>query len=159
MSFENWFGKSKVTTPEGAPLLVFHGTRNYFSEFRTPAWFTPRYDLADICFSAELGEKTPDSKVIPVYLSFQNPFYTDDWGVTEGRAYEKEWVDSILAQGYDSIIFDLDEDGDREIEYIALKPEQIMMANHALAPDSQFKNVDAMRCTDDVRPKSSKLRP
>ena len=121
--FKQWFDASKVVDSNGNPLVVYHGTKGSFTHFNTPAWFSDKQDMADK-FSAEWGtDQTLDSKskVIAVYLSIQNPFLTDDWEVTEKKAYNPEWVSSMKLKGYDGVIFQTED----ETEYIVFDPEQI----------------------------------
>jgi hypothetical protein len=135
--FDTWFSGSKVTNPNGSPLVAFHGTQAAFQNFETPAWFTPSEFHADN-FSADWGdqgERTPESRVIPVYLAFKNPLYTNDWGMTEPSNIV-EWLADLKGRGYDSVIFSCE----GEVELIALDASQILPASHPLAPDGEFKN-------------------
>lgn len=75
--FRSWFNKSKVVDDNGAPLVMYHGTNAEFSAFDS-SWagrtddgyygqgfyFTPDRDEA----------KEYGARVMPVYLSLQNPF-------------------------------------------------------------------------------------
>lgn len=49
-NFYKWFGDSKVVDEQGRPLVVYHGTKEKFTEFRkSPGniWFTPTRDYAE----------------------------------------------------------------------------------------------------------------
>lgn len=118
-----WFAGSKVVDSAGMPLHVFHGTKNLFTNFRTPAWFSPDFKMAD-GFSGELGDgiRDADSRVVTAYLRICNPFITNDWCVTEDRAANKQWVNRKKRAGYDGVIFTSDEG---EVEYIVFDPDQI----------------------------------
>ena len=121
--FQEWFGKSKVVDANGEPVMVYHGTKESFSEFKTPAWFTPNREYADF-FSADWsknGEREPSSKVISSYIRIENPIYTSDWNVTEPNAEMLEQFKLWEKQGYDGIVFN----ADGEIEYIVFHPSQI----------------------------------
>lgn len=125
-AFKTWFGDSKVVDAEGAPLIVYHGTKNDFQKFNTPAWFTDKKHYADM-FSADWGvdgARSSSSKIIESYISLKNPIYTDDWEVTESYAHNSEWVKEMKNKGYDGVIFKLDE----EVEYIVFDPQQIKSA-------------------------------
>ena len=68
--FKAWFSDSKVTDSAGKPLVVYHGTDAEFSEFKTRregAHFGT-FDQASFRVSSR-----SDGRVLPVYLSIQNP--------------------------------------------------------------------------------------
>lgn len=87
-AFKRWFGDSKVVDAEGAPLVLYHGTDQDFTEFRhgdvgfhfgPPEAANNRLD----------NEKRSDGllmlepRVMPVYLSIKNPLRlkdAGDWG-------------------------------------------------------------------------------
>jgi len=120
-AFKKWFGNSKVVDENGAPLVVYHGTRQDFSTFK-------RKSLArDIGFhfgnAAQANEKTWGNRnfrlsqeggsIMPVYLKIENPIYlhadTGTWGWRSlGRALlEAEYLttaewDKIRATGVKS---------------------------------------------------------
>jgi hypothetical protein len=78
--FAQWFGASKVVSPEGKPAVVYHGTNLPFTIFNTrrPAWFAQNPELANQ-FTAggrrKMAEKPgKGSSVYPVYLKIENPF-------------------------------------------------------------------------------------
>lgn len=64
-SFKQWFGESKVVDENGEPLVVYHGTDNTFSEFKTgindSIYVTARKDYADIY-----------GKSMPLFLKINN---------------------------------------------------------------------------------------
>jgi hypothetical protein len=136
-SFAEFFDGSYVKNLDGSPMVAFHGTKATIDQFKTPTWLSNREDYADL-FSADWGdgERTPESKVYPVYLAFKNPYFTSNWGVTEGKANSAEWRAAREAEGYDSVIFSLE----GEVEFIAFHPDQIMHATDPRAPQSRFSN-------------------
>jgi len=110
---------------EAITLTGYHGTQDTIDEFRLPAWFSNTHEHADM-FSADWGHtggRSDDSKVYTVELTFDNPYYTEDWSVTEPHD-AKKMMNDLIAQGYDSVIFTSPDDpGERE--YIAFKSSQI----------------------------------
>ncbi len=124
-NFWRWFGESKAVDAKGRPVVVFHGTKAEFDEFVVPAWFSDKEIYADL-FSAEWGdgERTADSKVIPVYLKVLTPFATSDWEVTEQLALEATWQQDREQEGFDGVFFQLDS----EIEWIVFSASQIKSA-------------------------------
>jgi len=104
-SFRRWFGGSKIVDPEGRPLPVYHGTNEAFSAFEIPeggvAYFTPdpRYGFID-----------RSGTVIPVFLSIQNPYFTEHLNDVEGAVAWPEWVADLKAKGHDGIVYAKRED-------------------------------------------------
>lgn len=126
--FKKWFGKSKVVDKHGEPLVVYHGTASPvdFSEFvqkpntvRPGIWFSGMPELADSFATHETdAEQTEHGRIIPTYLSIQNPFYT--------AAAGKEVISKARKEGHDGIIVEAIDR--RERNYVVFKPEQIKSA-------------------------------
>ena len=102
--FKNWFGDSKVTNEDGAPITVYHGTvvrpdtervknmgdiaafdRMFSTKFRRPSvdtlgsWFSTNPGAG----GAEMySGNYPGSAVYPAYLSIKNPEITTFEGMT-----------------------------------------------------------------------------
>lgn len=87
--FKDWFGdwendvenSSKVVDENGEPLVVYHGTKEYFNEFDSKLqtnkgfWFTPKKNLAEgYSMARNRGEI---GNVIPVFLNIKNPAKND----------------------------------------------------------------------------------
>ena len=87
--FQAWFGDSKIVDDAGKPLLVYHGTpRDEFTAFDPSAvgterdagfygegfYFSPSEDIAEGYAETEDGEF---GRVMPAYLSLQNPYVLD----------------------------------------------------------------------------------
>lgn len=98
-SFKKWFGDSRVVDDDGAPLVVYHGTAESFTDFATEKmgrnypttgghkgfFFTSSPGTASVYAekpayaylnpdhpeSADFGDGT--ANIVPVYLSLQNP--------------------------------------------------------------------------------------
>lgn len=147
--FKHWFANSKVTKPDGTPLLMFHGTSKdkQFAQFKTGgrgAWFTT--DPADASMYANQNDSqniVPDpkpgdpwgmkrtntaSRVAPVFLSIENPYVmTDqmlrDFNNQRGsyQKLQKNLFDQLKQAGYDGVKM-----GDNT--WVAFKPEQVQSA-------------------------------
>lgn len=140
--FREWFGPSVVTTPEGEPLVVYHGTNATFDAF-DPAKVGSAYGTDDQGFfftsserEADLwAERAPNAqtpRVMPVYLSMAKPWIVD---APEGRG-PVEYFESGegvfnrghqaaiaygISSGYDGMIVR----GAKETLYVAFDPTQI----------------------------------
>jgi hypothetical protein len=140
--FKGWFRESKVTDQKGKPLVVYHGTARDFKEFKTRAsadgfYFTNNESLAnDYAKDAEANAYSGDelAKVLPVYLSFQNPMIVDD--SIEGKFAAGYGHDELIKEakknGHDGLIIKNTRDNiiegsnsDLSDTYIAFNPEQI----------------------------------
>ena len=86
--FRRWFGDSKVVGPDGAPLVVYHGTRQDFNTFEPNVRKTEQLGFGihfaeDEGFAARYAEddmvarKGKSPRVIPAFLSIQNPLKAD----------------------------------------------------------------------------------
>lgn len=86
-AFKKWFGDSKVVDESGSPLVVYHGTRKDFSEFKKgifdgPIFFSPApefaskfagdVEIADPNIPERLKQGYPS--VLPVYLKAEKLF-------------------------------------------------------------------------------------
>ncbi|HEX4843210.1 MAG TPA: LPD38 domain-containing protein [Limnobacter sp.] len=137
--FKRWFGDSKVVDSEGRPLVVYHGTRGDFNEFKPS-----KYD-GGIYFSSDTGEAgefavmarnngTPENtNIVPVYLSMQNPSVIDVGGQIFDEDMERIFRQSIRAakaNGNDGLIVrNVDNLGGVVSDtYIAFDPTQIKSA-------------------------------
>lgn len=116
LSFYRWFNKSQVVTPNGDPLVVYHGTGSSFTRFGTgrgAIYFTSDPHVASLYAEHsdsynEDGDVVTDTvepspNVIPAFLSIANPLIVDERWATKklGPAGDdRDWVD------FDSIIDD-----------------------------------------------------
>lgn len=86
--FRRWFGDSKVVDEAGRPLVVYHGTRQDFNAFEPNIRKTDQLGFGihfaeDRSFAARYSEddtvarKGKSPRVIPVFLSLQNPLKAD----------------------------------------------------------------------------------
>ncbi len=104
-AFKKWFGDSKVVDENGAPLVVYHGTRNSFSQFDREAigrnfkGFSFGFHFTDIPGDADsYSIHNRDSsgsapQTIPVYLDIKNPLV-----ISEPRSYASAIVDLNRAE-------------------------------------------------------------
>ncbi|ETV56028.1 TPA: hypothetical protein L5C22_004070 [Pseudomonas aeruginosa] len=155
-AFNSWFEGSKAVDAEGAPLLMYHGTRSDFSAFGNVGgrfeaskgfYFTTSADRASLYAdsAANLAEgwnpaspfaRAPEqgANVMPVHLQMRNPLVITQ---TEGFSSAEDILDAnggeMVAeaerQGYDGILFKR-EKGDEydQVSAVVFRPEQIKSA-------------------------------
>ena len=144
--FKNWFGDSKVVDADGKPLTVYHGTSkdvdfNSFKGNKNGIWFTPNPDIASnyAMQNDSMGYRrgtgysmeptNTASRVIPAYVSIENPAVFDVWPdqIRYATNYKKalgDYFTQLKAQGHDGVIFGSGEDA----TYVAFNPEQVKSA-------------------------------
>ena len=98
-NFTEWFGDSKVVDAEGKPMVVYHGTKSNFLEFRNdrPIWVAETASHAGEFVAGGrrlMGEKPKKgSTIYPLFVSIKNPI------VLKGFEYGgKTTVEQILAE-------------------------------------------------------------
>jgi hypothetical protein len=146
--FRRWFGESKVVGPDGAPRVVYHGTRNpefsTFSIARAGSRTDEGYLGRGIYFSTEPNVASiyaGDGAVYPIFLALQNPLSLQ--AEMDGRrekdravlirerlglapnATAADVTDAAYAAGYDGVSY---EDPFGGMEYVAFEPTQIKSA-------------------------------
>lgn len=155
--FKKWFGDSKVVDRNGQPEVVYHGTENNFKIFKNLG--QSRQIGANIGFFFTDSKKMAkqyanDVRVLPTYLSLQNPLIVEPNSVIEifdeqieitdtfdfltqldSRVSEQELKNELEYQGYDGIILrntnvDTPFMQDMHDVYIAFNPEQIKSVNN-----------------------------
>lgn len=84
--FNEWFGDSKIVNPDGTPMVMYHGTKRVFDEFKVEEssqlvdaiFFSPNPEFADNYTKANITDKlsgeTLYPSLMPSYISSQNPF-------------------------------------------------------------------------------------
>lgn len=94
-SFWKWFGDSKVVDKNGKPLVVYHGTSApHFSRFkRSPRDIGIHFGTIGqaedrMSYVTERGRNSEGLRLIPVFLSIQNPLRTPDSGLFNGDNLE-----------------------------------------------------------------------
>ena len=152
--FKKWFGKSKVVDENGEPLVVYHGSKADFTEFKrskggefgSGMYFSDNIDSAKMFGSFQKG----DSEVVtnPVYLTLKNPLITNDRNVPRGAG-----IKSLIKKGYDGVI-GTTPNGQKQ--YIAFSPEQIKSATGNRGTfDAGERNINYMPSD----PKAPKAQP
>lgn len=128
-AFKRWFGDSKVVDENGEPLVVYHGTQEDFAVFKKEGVKTLGFpDKQGFYFTPDASYAEGYGDVLmPVYLSLKNPYLAprDDYQHTYISPTRRA---ALEEQGYDGVIFEGSEDGLRQPEYIAFRPEQIKSA-------------------------------
>lgn len=146
--FSEWSSGTKVTDPDGQPLMVFHGTADDFSEFGADHIGKRHVDLevGDAYFftndvktanwyatSAAKAAGGAGANVIPVYLALRNPMIVDFQGT--GIETLAEDIEDAKTRGHDGLIALNYDDGKISDHYIAFHPWQIRPAlSHAGRP-------------------------
>jgi hypothetical protein len=141
--FKRWFGNSKVVDSDGQPLVVYHGTTRDFSEFKSGKgiehvndnpqkalgfFFTSNLEYVNgyLAHPEIAGEFADDARIMPVYLSLQNPKVypmtkiqdiEETWNLAKGKKLRAE----LESKGHDGIIFK----GDRGSEYVVFTSNQV----------------------------------
>lgn len=133
--FRAWFGDSKVVDEAGRPLVVYHGTMADFTEFRGAsrsgldpyAFFASDPDIAGL-YASHNGRQRDGvgGRMLPVYLSIQNPLEVMDTGVAAGGI--PELLDRPENAAYDGAIVRSHEDGSVRVA-ITRAPTQIKSAS------------------------------
>ena len=143
-AFEKWFGASKVVGADGAPLVVYHGSKHSFTEFDRAAlggnfdncvsrqgfYFTNDRSIAN-AYSWD-REKNCAGNTINAYLSLQNPVYINGaaFGATANDyASLSKAIDDAKARGHDGAVIRNWKDGSGAmVQYVAFEPSQIKSA-------------------------------
>jgi hypothetical protein len=98
--FKNWFGSSKITTPDGKPLVVYHGTiargdRSAlgFDQFQTTYnELGSHFGTVDQANSFANSDGAP-GRVYPVHLKINNPLRLIDKGAFEANTVANQLVE------------------------------------------------------------------
>lgn len=143
-AFKNWFGGSKVVDSNGAPLVVYHGTEADFEAFdgrfnRSEGgfFFTPDPTIANLY----------GNKMVPAYLSVQNPLIVDRRNDLRGRL---EHIVRAVENGHDGVYFKNDYDaGGPQDQWVVFDPGQ---AKSAIGNRGTFDPADARMAYSRMRP-------
>lgn len=102
--FRDWFAGSRITTQEGAPLRVYHGTYKSFDRFDTGgAYFSACADYASV--HAEIAAEAYEGAalVIPCFLALRNPAIASV-DLLESVGYDSGIIDRLEADGHDGVM-------------------------------------------------------
>ncbi len=125
-NFESWFAGSMITTPNGDPLVCYHGTDSDFAEFAEGvSYFSPRWDYGHVMNKAF---------VLPVFLSVKNPYWAST--ASEIEFIHPDRLAQLKAEGYDAMIWAKRDNlmrgasgwGDDKSQIAVFYPEQIKSA-------------------------------
>jgi hypothetical protein len=122
-AFARWFAASSVVDAAGLPLVVYHGTRVRvdFDRFEVPAHFGSTVPANEM---ATNGGLWGPGRVIPVYLSIQNPKRVVDqagsgWGLWD------DVVELAIAEGHDGLFYENSAEGSGTTSWVAFSAKQI----------------------------------
>ena len=154
--FKRWFGDwennpkraSKVVNEDGTPKVVYHGTNNDFTIFKSDDdtyWFSESYDDAEA-----MAEERGRSNVMEMYLDIKKPYTVV---LSEAQfadpEYEKPIIEKARAKGCDGVILKCDTDSEYAADtfYIVFNPNQIKSATDNIGtfdkknPDVRYKRA------------------
>lgn len=105
--FNEWFGKSKIVTPDGKPMMMFHGTPFVFDSFKDNSkgtFFTMSPEFANEFSGKQFNEQALNgrdvqSNIIPVYIKAENPFDFENPDHVEMLV--DNYKDYLISQGFD----------------------------------------------------------
>lgn len=152
-NFDSWFSGSQAASPDGKPLVLYHGTSNEIDEFNIDhfgktdqGWFGEGFYFADSPDDASNyaasflpGGKRVDTggNVVPVYLDIKNPLTWESGTELAKNLSElrkelgsKGFSDWLRGSGYDGVRFIGHEvpGFPKDLQWMALSPEQIKSA-------------------------------
>ena len=149
--FQEWFGDSEVVDADGAPLVVYHGTKTQFAAFDEDAIAHFGFHFGTRHQASKFGKK-----IMAVHLALSNPLRLPDlgtWGfenlarnldsrglgIIDGADYERAWGANdqnaelrkiLLEKGYDGVVYGNEVEGAGD-SFIALRASQICLAELA----------------------------
>jgi len=79
-AFKAWFRNSKAVNPDGSPMVVYHGTRSDFDIFKTDSYVSlgSHFGTQGQANYILSNPEYPGAKILPCYLSIQNPLRLPD---------------------------------------------------------------------------------
>ena len=127
--FRDWFKGSTVTSADGKPLMVFHGTAREDREFRSSrhydlegAYFTDCFKVAkDLAYmDSEIDCEQP--YVISAFIKLANPYQMNDF---DSQVISTQQANDLKAAGHDGVI-GVSPDTGLVSEYVVFDPSQIV---------------------------------
>ena len=147
--FKAWFKDSKVVDANGNPLIVYHGTdvNENFNEFDTidyGSWFAENEYTAN----GYVTKNGQDSlRIIPVYLSIQNPLVIPEDIDLSNEYSVQETIDRINDENgttFEAEDFGMDPNHEgNAFEWLAMEPKFIQMLK-----DVGFDGISAYEAGD-----------
>ena len=164
--FKNWFGDSKVVDENGQPLVVYHGTSEFFSEFDSSLsnygevskdfnFFTNKmnaYANSAKDYADYWGKRNNQSGWIhEVYLSIKNPLHIKYTNTSESSYFTpveyydynfEEIKEQYYSGNYDGIIIEnTDKNSDDSIIYAVPNSEQIKSVGNRGTFNAENPNI------------------
>lgn len=164
--FKNWFGDSKVVDENGQPLVVYHGTSEFFSEFDSSLsnygevskdfnFFTNKmnaYANSAKDYADYWGKRNNQAGWIhEVYLSIKNPLHIKYTNTSESSYFTpveyydynfEEIKEQYYSGNYDGIIIEnTDKNSDDSIIYAVPNSEQIKSIGNQGTFDAENTNI------------------
>lgn len=148
--FKDWFGNSLTVDAAGAPLVLYHGTYQEFTEFQ--------YGEFGFHFGSCEAASECGSILMEVHLHLTNPiiFDTDfsSWNdeeivgdyllergiITEVEMYQGDLQGLLMAKGYDGYVYPNGFEGGGN-SYAVFSPEQIKSIYHIGPYDRECANI------------------
>lgn len=126
-NFRAWFDGSRVVTPEGAPMVLYHGTGADIAQFQVSdrgefgggIYLTP--DTSGASDYATYRGQGP-ANVLPVYVSIKNPAGAAEASQVASWKGEENARAELIRRGYDGVV-DM-----RSGQVVAFYPEQVKSA-------------------------------
>jgi len=140
-AFDAWFGDSKIVNPDGTPMVLYHGTRKDFNEFKPGAgafgygvYLTGMPDRTKLYWGG--FDKTPPKggNILPLYVRMINPKIYQGGEkevlptgmVRHSPQHSKYITEQAKQEGYDGIVI---KNPDGTIwEAVAFEPNQLKSA-------------------------------
>jgi hypothetical protein len=162
--FKQWFGNSKVVDDDGNPLVMYHGTRKDFSEFKPGLIFSSpnsmvanKFAANDMLYSPDKPGIEPGANVMPVYVKSVNPFdYENPDHVNElfekikgnFASVSRPAAKRLLSEGQFKIIEE-NVDAIKDMGFDGLYVEEFGEKNLAVFEPTQIKSATGNRGTFD----------
>jgi hypothetical protein len=146
-NFRAWFGASKVVDEQGAPLVVYHGTRADVQEFAPSTvgerfgrsigyYFTSRPDSADVYARGVAGVvegKAPEgANLVPAYVKAEKPLVLTTDAVTPEAFHDANFdahMQAVREGGHDALIIKRQRGDEYDSTMVvAMRPEQVKSA-------------------------------
>ena len=158
-AFQNWFGNSILKDEKGTPRVLYHGTKDSFSEFdlehsnkKDYGWLGRAVYLTDGDKAAISAKghainkkgKMDDIKVMPLYVRLENPYYATaeekNANRLGGENAAKGFKDRLIAEGYDGVILKGDRPGIAD-EVAVFDPAAVKSTSNSGAWSREIANI------------------